>query len=140
MKLKNYRPAKNEVLLEAKDIKVQNGIVLPNPQMEKLMKVVGIGPMTTATKIGDIVLMNSAPMAQIEATDEHGKKQIYLQGMEYNIMGYYTPEPGEKTYNWISIPESTVEEMPGPKNIIDNPGIEKSRFLQEQHEFQKNVD
>lgn len=142
MRLKNYRPAKNEVLLELKHYNNINGIITPKPQADKIMRVLAVGPMCTATKVGDLVLMSSVPMVhqelELDTQDEKGKpnKIVTLQGMEYNIMAYYHADPDEDKYHVV--PEASPEvERQGPQNIIDNPGIDQAPFLKEQDAHMK---
>ena len=138
MRLKNYFPAKAEVLLELKHFNKIGAVITPKPQADKIMRVLAVGPMCTATKVGDLVMINSTPMAQLEfegPLDDKGKPTsiIALQGMEYNIMSYYRPDEDETTY-FIKVEESPEVEHQGPQNIIDNPGIESAPFLKEQDE------
>lgn len=140
MRLKNYKPAKNEVLCELKHYQKIGKIITPDAQAEKIMKVLAVGPMCTATKPGDHVLMSSVPMVQLEFEEknEDGKPIMALQGMEYNIMAYYLPEEDETRF-FVQIPPSPEVERQGPQNIIDNPGIEQSPFLKDQANFLANL-
>lgn len=140
MRLKNYKPAKNEVLCELREYKKVGSVITPNPVAEKIMRVLAVGPMCTATKVGDFVLMAAVPMIQLEFEEkgQDGKPLIALQGMEYNIMSYYTPDPDE-TKILPDVKEPAPTETQGPQNIIDNAGIEHSPYLKEQENFIKNL-
>ena len=143
MRLKNYFPAKNEVLLELKHFNKIGNVITPKPQADKIMKVLAVGPMCGATKVGDLVMVNSVPMAQLEfegPLDDKGKPTtiIALQGMEYNIMSYYRPDEDETSY-FVKPAESPEVEHQGPQNIIDNPGIDQAPFLKEQDAHMKTL-
>jgi hypothetical protein len=146
MRLKNYTPAKNDVVLELRHYSKIGGVYTPTPQADKIMRVLATGPRCEITKVGDLVLMNSALMATLEFELEEldpktnkPKTVVTLQGTEFNVMGFYKPDENETNYKFIEIKAAEAPDSQGPQNIIDNPGIDQSPFLKEQSEFIKNL-
>lgn len=140
MKLANYAPAGNEILLEMKEY--QEGIVkLSKPEHDKIMRVLKIGPTVTilnpltgkVVAVGDFCLPMSPNMMQFDFEGETPEIRINaVQTKEYGIAAFYKPSPDEKKY-MPNIPASEKEyELSREMNIIDNPGIDKSPFLKEE--------
>jgi hypothetical protein len=141
MKLKNYSPAGNEVLVELKEY--SSGIVIQvKPEHEKIMKVLKVGPTVTALNPltgktvapGDFVMLVAANLLQLtfEPLTPEGYKVQAVQAKEFAIGAYYLPDSDETKF-FPHIEDAPVSEERDMK-IFDNPGIEHSPYLKEEAE------
>lgn len=137
MRLQNFKPARNYVLLELKQYNKIGEIITPNSQTDKVMTVLATGEGCELVKVGDKVLMDDRPMIQLgfEPVTEGGKQIICLLGQEFNIIATYAPDPDETQYY---IPQRNPKpldlEKPRNLNVIDNPGVEDGPYLKEEFE------
>ena len=148
MKLKNYAPAGNEILLELKEYsKSATGVILVKPDQEKIMKVLKVGPTVTilnpltgtTVKPGDFALPMAPNMMQFEFTLEDGSKIQAVQTKEFGIASFYLPDADETQF--CIVPGKNDKEYPVSRdlNIIDNPGIEKSSYLKEEEQNKQKL-
>jgi hypothetical protein len=142
MKLKNYAPAGNEILVEL--IEYSGGVVIQiKPEHEKIMKVLKTGPMVTAlnpltgekVKPGDYVMLIASNLLQLTFDLEDGSKIQTCQAKEFAIGAYYKPDPDEKKF--LPHIEDAVESESRDMKIFDNPGIDKAPYLKEEADNQK---
>lgn len=147
MKLKNYAPAGHEILAELREYN-DGTIITINPEHDKIMKVLKVGPMCTATnpltnqpiKPGDYVMMDGMLLMQLnftELSENTGKPIKALQGKEFNIAAFYLPDTDEKKYMPHIDPATDKFKPSRELNVIDNPGIEHSTYLKEERDNQR---
>jgi len=118
MKITNYFPAKNLVLLEAIKTKesASGNIILAQEEFVGYYKIVKTGPLCEQAKVGEYAV--STLQMGVEVTFEEG---TFMQLPEQGIDGYYQPGPEELKK---PIPQFTsmVEEQEEEMNIIDSEG------------------
>lgn len=145
MKLKNYAPAGNEILVEL--IEYSGGVVIQiKPEHEKIMKVLKTGPMVTAlnpltgttVKPDDYIMLIASNLLQIDFKEDDGTVTHTVQAKEFAIGAYYLPDTNETKFfpHIDDAPESDSREM----NILDNIGIDKAPYLKEEADNQKFLD
>jgi len=91
MRLENYRPAKNNVLLEEVKVSSSGNIILNEKTSAGYYKVIGVGPMCKETKVGDYIISTLQLGALSLNFTEGGRVQI----PEHAIEGYYYPSEEE---------------------------------------------
>jgi len=114
MRLINYKPAKNNVLLEEVKVASSGSIVLHQEVSVGYYKVIDVGPLCQETSVGDFVL--SALQMGTELTFVEGKR---LQIPEHGIDGYYTPS-NEELENPVPIFTSSSTDEEEELNVIDS--------------------
>ena len=134
IKLKNYTPIGNDILLKVAQTSTSpRGILLPNPQQDRIMQVLKTGSLVNDIVPGTWVLVG--PMGQgidIPMKDHEGKTVYTVQTSVHSVIGLYDKEKDEDiVFMAGETQESPDLERVGPQNIIDNPGIEKAPFLKE---------
>lgn len=149
MRLKNYAPAGNQILLEIKEV-TRGTIITLKPEADRIMKILKTGPTVTAlnnmtnekVKPGDYVMVNSNPMPQldfdIDPNDSESKSIVALQTNDFNILAFYLPDKDEKTFFTPGAPKVDLESSREMK-VIDNPGIDKSLYLKEERDNQVHL-
>ena len=140
MKLKNYTPAYNQILLELKEYKTSAaGIIMIKPEAEKIMKVLKVGPTCQDTKAGDYVLVDGAVMIQLSFIDEQGKDVQTLQTKEYSVIAYYKPDEDESKFYTVVTPGEYVKDQVDDikLNILKGTDENKSSFLKEHRATQE---
>ena len=144
MRLKNYKPAGNEILFELKEY--TTGVVIKiAPEHEKIMKILAVGPTVTiinphtgkAAAPGDFAMLIAQNLLQLDFEPEKpgGKKIVCLQAKEYAIGSFYLPDDDETKFlpAYNPTPEAEVTRT---MNVIDNPGIEAGSYLKEERDNQ----
>ncbi len=116
MILNNYKPAKNNVLLEEVKTLSSGNIELATNTTAGYFKVIAVGPLCEKTKVGDYII--SALQFHTELTFIGGMK---AQIPEAGIDGYYTPTK-EELENPIPILKSNIEEEEEDFDVIDSEG------------------
>lgn len=141
MKLKNYTPAGKQIVVHLRAYGQIGAIITPEAQPDKITRVVAAGPLCEKTKAGDFVLLGDKGFLQMEMDDHSGKPITVLFANEFDIMGYYIPDPDETRFyvplrgaNGLST--NDTREL----NIIDNPGIEASPYLKEEAQNKLNLE
>ena len=143
MRLKNYAPASNEILVQL--IEYSGGLVIQiKPEHEKIMRVLKVGPMVTALnpltgKVvapGDHVMIIASNLLQLSFQEEDGTKTQTCQAKEFAIGAYYKPDADEKKF-YTFIEDAPASEDVNDMKIFDNPGIDKAPFLKEQADHLK---
>lgn len=114
MRLENYRPAKNNVLLEEVKVASSGNIMLHEDTAVGYFKVIATGPLCEKTKVGDYII--TALQLHTELTFVEGTR---AQIAEYGIDGYYTPS-NEELENPVPIFTSKPEEEDEELNVIDS--------------------
>lgn len=133
MKLKNYTPAGKQIVLHLKQYGQVGSIYTPDAQPDKVLRVVAAGDLCEKAKVNDYVLLNDRNYLQMEMDDDAGKAITVLLATEFDVIGYYTPEPGETRY-YVAIKnaDGSAGNDTRELNVIDNPGIEVSPYLKEE--------
>lgn len=143
MKLKNYAPAGNEILLQLIEYSTSAaGVVLVKPDQEKVMRVLKVGPTVTilnpltgqTVKPGDFAMPMSPNMLQFEFLLEDGSKISAVQTKEFGIASFYAPDKDETKFFAVSTSSPEDYSKTRDLNIIDNPGLENSSYLKEERE------
>ena len=116
MRIEQYYPAKNLVLLQEVKVAEKGNIMLINPKGAGYFKVVKIGPLCERTKVGDYVVST----AQF-ATEITFKEGVYMQLPEVSIDGYYTPTEEELKSPEPVFKETKTEDDDSFK-VIDSEG------------------
>ena len=118
MRLANYKPAKNMVLLEAiRTAESKSGsIILSEETFVGYYKVVKKGPLCEITEVGDYI--TSTLQMGVELDFEEGK---FMQLPEFGIDGYYSPTK-EELENPVPIFKTSVNDDDEELNIIDSEG------------------
>ena len=98
MKLKNYAPSGNQIVLHLKQYDSIGGIILPDAEPDKVLRVVAVGELCTKAKVDSYVMLNDRPYPQMTMQDEGGKELSLLFATEFDIIGFYTPDPGETQF------------------------------------------
>ena len=138
IRLEAYRPLGNDVLLQVKEVtKSRAGVLLPQPKRDRIMKVLRTGSLVDGVKPGDWILVGPHGQGvEFTVADGDGEKILAFQTSVHSIIGLYDKdETNEDQVFMTEDPDQRMphEEAPGPKNIIDNPGIEKAPFLNAKH-------
>lgn len=146
MRLKNYAPAGNELLLELKEYS-QGVVITVRPEHDKVMKILKVGPTVTilnpmtgkVAAPGDFCIAMSPNMMQFTFEGENGEKVETVQTKEFGIASFYLPDSDEKKYFPAFKEGGKVYEATRDLNVIDNPGIENSTYLKEEAENKLNL-
>ena len=132
MRLDEYTPLGNDILVEVKEVeKTKAGVLLPQPQRDRIMKVLKVGSVVDGCKPGDWVLIGPhGNGVELPFVDGDGVNVLTFQTGIHSIIGIYDKQDDEDKV-FMSQPEGPVMEngQPGPSNIIDNPGIDHAPFL-----------
>lgn len=131
MKLSNYTPSGHDLLVKIEQTnKTPSGIIMPNPRTDRVVEIVGVGALAKEQfKIGQFVLVGPAgdvfPMV-----DDNGNTIAVSQIMAQQVMGTYDKSPDEtEVYMTDQHGNPVIEDSNEPSNILDNPGLNKSTFL-----------
>ena len=132
MRLEAYKPIGNDLLVQVLEVdKTKAGVLLPQPQRDRIMQVLKTGPLVDGIKPGDWVLIGPhGNGVELPFIDGDGEKVLTFQTSIHSIIGTYEKAKDEDKV-FMSQPEGPVMEngQPGPSNIIDNPGIDQAPFL-----------
>jgi hypothetical protein len=140
MKLKNYTPAGNQIVVHLIKHNKVGLLYTPTSYSDKVLKVVAVGPLCEKTKVNDYVLLDDRQFLQMELAGDEGTITVLL-AREFDIIGYYTPDSEElnaaiatsKAFAGAEAQEDSIREL----NIIDGPGMEHSTYLKEEAENSK---
>jgi hypothetical protein len=139
MKLKNYTPAGNQIICGIRQHNKIGLVISPEAQIDKIVEVLKVGPLCKDAKAGDFVNLDDRGYLQMAMENSEGKEVPVILATEFNIIGYYTPDPDEKQF-YVAVKKPSgfagndeVREL----NIIDNPGIEKAPYLAEEEANKK---
>jgi hypothetical protein len=134
MRLKNYVPAGKQIICAIKQYNKIGLVITPDAQMEKIVEVLKVGPLCEIVQAGDFVNLDDRGYLQMSMEDASGVEVPVILASEFNIIGYYTPEPDEKQF-YVAVKKASglagndeIREL----NIIDNPGIEQAPYLAEE--------
>ena len=119
MRLENYRPAKQNVVLEEVKVASSGSIELFQETSVGYFKVVAVGPLCETAKVGDYVIIKTQPVTELEFVDK-----VRAQLPEFGIDGYYTPS-NEELENPVPIFEAENKEEE-EMNVIDSEGGDNS--------------
>lgn len=134
MRLSNYTPMSNDVLVKVEQSTISpGGIIMSTPQKDMIVEVLKVGSLVDNTiSVGKHVLLMGNGF-QFPMEDENGDPILVIQASVHNITGIYDKQEDENIVFLVNEGgEPVPEEKPGPKNIIDNVGIDKGSFLKEQ--------
>tara|TARA_R100001086_G_scaffold240206_3_gene166113 strand:- start:2141 stop:2563 length:423 start_codon:yes stop_codon:yes gene_type:complete len=134
MRLKNYEPRANDVLVKVSQTQTSpGGIIMPSAQKDMIMEVLKVGSLVDETvKPGmHVLVMGSGYDFPME--DEKGNQVLVIQTSVHSIAGIYDKDSDEDTVFMINEHGDAVgnNDSPGPSNIIDNPGIDQGTFLKD---------
>jgi hypothetical protein len=141
MKLKNYTPAGNQVVVHLIKHNKVGLLYIPTSYSDKVLKVVAVGPLCEKTKVNDYVLLDDRQFLQMELTVDEGTITVLL-AREFDIIGYYIPDAEElssaiATSKAFAGTETQDSDSVRELNIIDGPGMEHSTYLKEEAENNK---
>lgn len=149
MKLANYHPAGNEILMELKEFSTSAaGVLLVKPNQEKIMKILKVGPTVTihnpltgaVAKPGDYCLPMSPNMMQFKFEMPDGTEIQAVQTKEFGIAAFYLPSDDETKFHTVLTEDNKTYESTRTMNVIDNIGIDKSLYLKEEAENKQKLD
>lgn len=135
MKLKNYEPVGNQIVLHLKEYDRIGVVILPDAEPDKVLRILKTGPLCTKAVPESYVLMQDRPYCQMTMLDDNGNPITLLLATEFDIIGFYTPDPGEtQFYVGIKKGKGGVNAVDAELNILPGTNIEASPFLNEKIE------
>jgi len=135
MKLSNYFPVGNQIVLHLKEYDRVGVVIMPDAQPDKVLRVLKVGELCTKAIPDCYALMQDRPYCQMTMDDDNGNPINVLLATEFDIIGFYYPDPGEtQFYVGIKKGKGGANAVDAELNILPGTNIEASPFLNEKIE------
>lgn len=133
MKLKNYTPVGNQIVLHLKEYDKVGVVIMPDAQPDKILKILKTGELCKLAKPDAYVLMQDRPYCRMTMDNDQGNEINVLLATEFDIIGLYVPEPDETQF-YVGIKNKITGEPENALNILPGTNEELSPFLNEKLE------